>query len=75
MDVALAFQVKRSDQKGPYGAHSINIASQSFESKHVKRCEVIVVNALDKHLSYLSAGRFLEEKIRTKRLTTEDPLE
>lgn len=61
VDIALAFQVKRSDHEGPYGSHSTNIASQAFESKHVKRCVVIVVDALDKHLSYLSAGLFLEE--------------
>lgn len=61
VDIALAFQVKRSDQDGPYGAHLANIASQAFDSGHVKRCVVIVVDALDKRLSYLSAGLFLEE--------------
>ncbi|MDD3937563.1 hypothetical protein [Rhodoferax sp.] len=55
---ALAFQVKRRDGPGPYGFHSQNIAQQAFESEHVKRCVVIVVDATASTLPYLSAGIF-----------------
>jgi hypothetical protein len=52
---SIAFQVKRSDQPG-YGAEMSNIARQSFETAHVERCAVIVVNALSADLTYLSVG-------------------
>ena len=55
---ALIFQVKRSDQAG-YSADSSNIAQQAFETEHVERCAVVVVNALDVDLPYLSASVFM----------------
>lgn len=58
---ALAIQVRHRDAPIPYSSHSQNIASQAFESEHVKRCFVIVVDAADVNLSYLSVGMFTEE--------------
>lgn len=55
---ALVFQVKRRDQPG-YSADSPNIAQQAFEAVHVERCAVLVVDALDGDLPYLSAGVFM----------------
>jgi len=57
---ALAFQVKRRYDPGPYSSHSQNIAQQAFESAHIKRCVVLVVDATDINLSYLSAAMFTE---------------
>lgn len=57
---ALAFQVKRRYGPGPYSSNSQNIARQVFESEHVKRCVVLVVDAMDINLSYLSAAMFTE---------------
>jgi hypothetical protein len=57
---ALAFQVKRRDGPGPYSSHSQNIAQQAFESAHVKRCVVLVVDTTNINLSYLSAAMFTE---------------
>lgn len=53
---AIAFQVKRSDSAGPFGSDAENIAQKAFESVHVKRCMVIVVDALKLDLPYLSVG-------------------
>ncbi len=55
---ALAFQVKRRDESGPYGSHSQNIAQQAFQSRHVNRCIVLVIDATANTLPYLSAGMF-----------------
>jgi hypothetical protein len=55
---AFAFQVKLRDGPGPYGSNAENIAQQAFESEHVKRCVVIVVDAQSTDLPYLSAGIF-----------------
>lgn len=55
---ALIFQVKRSDQAG-YSTDSSNIAQLAFETEHVERCAVVVVNALDVDLPYLSASVFM----------------
>ena len=57
---ALAFQVKRRYSPRPYSSHSQNIAQQAFDSEHVKRCVVLVVDATDINLSYLSAAMFTE---------------
>lgn len=57
---ALAFQVKGRYGPGPYSSNSQNIAQQAFESEHVKRCVVLVVDAMDINLSYLSAAMFTE---------------
>lgn len=61
---ALAFQVTRPDTQVPYSSASQGIAQQAFESKHVKRCVVIVVNATDTNLSYLSVAMFIEGETR-----------
>lgn len=55
---ALVFQVKRGDRAG-YGADSQNIARSSFETPHVEKSIVIVVDALSDELTYLSAGLFM----------------
>ncbi len=55
---AMAFQVKRHDGLGPIGCHSQNIAQKAFESEHIKRCVVIVVDAQSVDLPYLSASVF-----------------
>jgi len=60
-DQALAFQVKSKYGPGPYSSDSQNIAQQALESEHVKRCFVLVVDASDTHLSYLSASMFVKE--------------
>lgn len=57
---ALAFQVKRRYGPIPYSSQSQNIAQQAFETEHVKRCVVLVVDATDTNLSYLSAAMFTE---------------
>lgn len=57
---ALAVQVRHRDAPLPYSSHSQNIANQAFESKHVKRCFVLVVDAADINLSYLSVAMFTE---------------
>ena len=53
---AIAFQIKRSDSVGPFGSDAENIAQKAFESVHVKRCMVIVVDALKPDLPYLSSS-------------------
>ena len=53
---AIAFQVKRSDSPGPFGVDAENIAQKAFESVHVKRCMVVVVDAMKPELPYLSVG-------------------
>jgi len=58
IDQALAIQVKHRDAPLPYSYHSQNIANQAFESEHVKRCFVLVVDAADINLSYLSVAMF-----------------
>ena len=55
---AIAIQVKQRDGRGPYGSQSLNIARQAFQSEHVERCVVIVVDAGANDLPYLSAGIF-----------------
>lgn len=57
---ALAIQVRHRDAPLPYSSHSQNIANQAFESEHVKRCFVLVVDAADINLSYLSVAMFTE---------------
>ncbi|SCY29165.1 hypothetical protein [Nitrosospira sp. Nsp13] len=59
-DQALAFQVKSKYDLDPYSSHSQNIAQQAFESEHVKRCFVLVVDSSDNHLNYLSAAMYIE---------------
>jgi hypothetical protein len=55
---AVAFQVKRRDGPDPYGSNAESIAQKAFESAHVKRCTVIVIDAQSTDLPYLSAGIF-----------------
>ena len=58
---AVAFQIKLHDGTDLYGSDSHNIAQKAFESAHVKRCIVLVVDAMDINLSYLSAAMFVME--------------
>lgn len=53
---SIAFQVRCSDGDGPYGGNAENIAQQSFDSEHVKRCMVVVVDAMHRDLLYLSVS-------------------
>lgn len=53
---AIAFQVRSGDDDGPYGSNAENIAQQCFESEHIKRCMVIVVDAMHRDLQYLSVS-------------------
>lgn len=55
---ALAIQIRHRDAPLPYSSHSQNIANQAFESEHIQRCVVIVVDAADVNLSYLSVAMF-----------------
>lgn len=57
---ALAVQVSHRDSLLPYSSHSQKIAAQAFESDHVKRCFVLVVDATDINLSYLSVAMFTD---------------
>lgn len=59
---ALAFQVTIPDVGVSYSSASQGIAQQALESEHVKRCVVIVVDATDTNLSYLSVAMFVAEK-------------
>jgi len=63
---AIAVQVKQRDGREPYGSQSLNIARQAFQSEHVDRCVVIVVDAGANDLPYLSAGIFLASDRQTE---------